>query len=64
MIIQFVSKVLKWDSSSPRSQLALTVLQCFGAGVILTTTFTHMLPEVAHYIRYNVKHGIQGGGEW
>ena len=25
--------------------LALTALNCFGAGVILTTCFTHMLPE-------------------
>jgi len=54
-----ISKVLSWDSNSPRSQLWLTILTCFGAGVILTTTVTHMMPEVSHFIRYNIEHGIQ-----
>ena len=52
--------MLSWDSNSPRSQLWLTILTCFGAGVILTTTVTHMMPEVSHFIRYNIEHGIQG----
>ena len=52
--------MLSWDSNSPKSQLWLTVLTCFGAGVILTTTVTHMMPEVSHFIRYNIEHGIQG----
>ena len=51
--------MLSWDSNSPRSQLWLTILTCFGAGVILTTTVTHMMPEVSHFIRYNIEHGIQ-----
>ena len=31
--------------STTFKHLALTALNCFGAGVILTTCFTHMLPE-------------------
>ena len=58
---KFLPLVLSWDSNSPRSQLWLTILTCFGAGVILTTTVTHMMPEVSHFIRYNIEHGIQGG---
>ncbi len=54
-----ISKVLSWDSESPRSQLVLSSLACFGAGVILTTTVTHMMPEVGHFIRYNIEHGVQ-----
>ena len=56
---KFPTAVLSWDSNSPRSQLWLTILTCFGAGVILTTTVTHMMPEVSHFIRYNIEHGIQ-----
>ncbi len=32
------------------TQIVLTALNCFGAGVILTTCFTHMLPEVDHLL--------------
>lgn len=31
---------------SPVSQLILSALLCFGAGVLLATALTHMLPEV------------------
>merc|ERR1739848_634563 len=35
----------KKDMSTTFKHLALTALNCFGAGVILTTCFTHLLPE-------------------
>ncbi|XP_059477988.1 zinc transporter ZIP1-like [Neocloeon triangulifer] len=45
-----ISRVLKWTShgcqKSPRSQLVLSAMLCFGAGVLLATALTHMLPEV------------------
>ena len=37
-------------------QLVLTALNCFGAGVILTTCFAHMLPEANDSLkRSNIK---------
>ncbi|CAB3368388.1 Hypothetical predicted protein [Cloeon dipterum] len=45
-----LSSALKWTrhgcQKSPRSQLVLSALLCFGAGVLLATALTHMLPEV------------------
>jgi ZIP Zinc transporter len=41
---------LRWTTHgcqrSPTSQLILSALLCFGAGVLLATALTHMLPEV------------------
>ena len=36
----------KKTKGNSKSKLALTALNCFGAGVILTTCFTHMVPDV------------------
>ena len=36
---------------------AVSCLSCFGGGVILTTSITHMLPEVNKYLRHNIEHG-------
>lgn len=40
-----------------KSSLLLSALSCFGAGVILTTCLTHMLPEVNYFLNHNIKHG-------
>jgi hypothetical protein len=45
------------SKSNNRTQLFLTALNCFGAGVILTTCFTHMLPEVNEFVQTNVRQG-------
>jgi len=42
---------------SSKTQIALTALNCFGAGVILTTCFTHMLPEVNEGLEMSYKDG-------
>jgi len=45
------------SGNSPKGQLFLSALSCFGGGVILTTCFTHMLPEVNHFLDLNIKNG-------
>ena len=42
---------------SSKTQITLTALNCFGAGVILTTCFTHMLPEVNEGLEMSYKDG-------
>ena len=46
IVEKFGLSSLDKKSKNSKTQLALTALNCFGAGVILTTCFTHMLPEV------------------
>jgi len=41
--------------ASRRSQLLISALTCFGGGVILTTCFTHMLPEVNIFLANNIE---------
>ena len=43
--------------TNPRSGVFLSALSCFGGGVILTTCFTHMLPEVNHLLKKNQEEG-------
>merc|ERR1712223_298216 len=43
--------------STTFKHLALTALNCFGAGVILTTCFTHMLPEINEMLEASYKDG-------
>jgi hypothetical protein len=38
-------------------QLFMSAITCFGGGVILTTSLTHMLPEVNLLMANNIKHG-------
>ena len=45
------------SGKSLRGQLFLSALSCFGGGVILTTCFTHMLPEVNYFLELNIKNG-------
>ena len=44
-------------TTGPRGQFFLSALSCFGGGVILTTCFTHMLPEVNFFLENNIKNG-------
>ena len=43
--------------TSNKGQLFMSAITCFGGGVILTTSLTHMLPEVNLLLESNVKHG-------
>ena len=45
------------QSASPKGQFFLSALSCFGGGVILTTCFTHMLPEVNLFLQHNIDQG-------
>ena len=40
-----------------KGQIFISALSCFGGGVILTTSFTHMLPEVNFLLAKNIKSG-------
>jgi len=58
-----VARKMGWDSAedfnaSKKAQVALTCLNCFGAGVILTTCITHMLPEVNLFLQLNIRAGL------
>lgn len=37
--------------------MLISALSCFGGGVILTTCFTHMLPEVNLFLNLNIEKG-------
>ncbi|QQP48573.1 Zinc transporter ZIP3like, partial [Caligus rogercresseyi] len=39
-------------------ELIITIVGCFGAGVILTTCFTHMIPEANEYMNDAVGKGV------
>jgi len=43
-----------------KAGIFVTALNCFGAGVILTTCFTHMLPETGETIEHSQKQGKLG----
>jgi len=45
------------DGGGKRSSALLSAMSCFGGGVILTTCFTHMLPEVNLFLNNNIKNG-------
>ena len=45
------------NNNNPKSGLFLSALSCFGGGVILTTCFTHMLPEVSVFLEKNINEG-------
>jgi hypothetical protein len=44
-------------NQSSKAQYFLSALACFGGGVILTTCFTHMLPEVNLFLQKNIREG-------
>jgi len=43
--------------TSRGGQLLISALLCFGGGVILTTSFTHMLPKVNIFLKKNIENG-------
>merc|ERR1711894_298496 len=45
------------NSTSRNGKFVLAALSCFGGGVILTTCFTHMLPEVNLFLNLNIEKG-------
>ena len=57
IVEKFSLSELDKKGSNTRTQLFLTALNCFGAGVILTTCFTHMLPEVNEFLEISIKEG-------
>lgn len=44
-----LSKWFKWDSN-PKGSTVVQLLLCFGGGVLLCTTFLHLLPEVSESV--------------
>lgn len=44
-----LSKWFNWDSD-PKNNKMVQLLLCFGGGVLLCTTFLHLLPEVAEHV--------------
>ena len=49
----YLSRWLDWKNSK-KGRFAVSALGCFGAGVILTTCITHMMPEVKEFLVINV----------
>ncbi|KYN27266.1 Zinc transporter ZIP1 [Trachymyrmex cornetzi] len=49
----FLAKWLKWDMSgqNPRSMKTVSILLGFGGGVLFSTTFLHLIPEVAEGVQ-------------
>lgn len=54
-----LAKIFKWTepldkhdpNSDKKTSLTVNILLCFGGGVLLATTFLHLLPEVSHTIQ-------------
>lgn len=53
-----LAKIFKWtepldqhdEDSDKKTSLTVNILLCFGGGVLLATTFLHLLPEISHTI--------------
>lgn len=52
------------QSSTQQGSAVLSCISCFGGGVILTTCFTHMLPEVNHLLDINISNGSFNQTGW
>ncbi|TRY68979.1 hypothetical protein TCAL_09729, partial [Tigriopus californicus] len=51
-----LSQCFDWKSErSKKNNFLFSALSCFGAGVILTTCLTHMLPEVNEFLEFNIQ---------
>ncbi|XP_011860607.1 PREDICTED: zinc transporter ZIP3-like isoform X2 [Vollenhovia emeryi] len=59
IVPMLLAKWLKWDMSSqnPRSMKLVGILLGFGGGVLFSTTFLHLIPEVAEGIQNLVESG-------
>ena len=45
------------SDSAKTGSVFLSSISCFGGGVILTTCFTHMIPEVNQFLSLNIEKG-------
>lgn len=55
-----LASMLKWEDGqmpSNRAQKITSGLSCLGAGIILTTCLSHMLPEVHAFLELNIQEG-------
>ncbi|RLU19196.1 hypothetical protein DMN91_007753 [Ooceraea biroi] len=59
IIPMFLAKWFKWDMSgqNPRSMQIVRILLGFGGGVLFSTTFLHLIPEVAEGVEHLVIEG-------
>lgn len=66
-IIPFkLAKIFKWtepldkhdENSDKKTSLTVNILLCFGGGVLLATTFLHLLPEISHTIDALIEDGM------
>ena len=57
IVQKFGLSSLDKKTKNSTAQYALTALNCFGAGVILTTCFTHMIPEVNEMLEASYQNG-------
>ncbi|XP_065334408.1 uncharacterized protein LOC135935779 isoform X1 [Cloeon dipterum] len=48
---------LRWEFTAARSQLVLSLLLCFGGGVLFYTTFLHLQPEVREAVAVLQRNG-------
>lgn len=61
-----LAKIFKWtepiDPKNPnqknKSTATVNILLCFGGGVLLATTFLHLLPEINHTIAWLKEDGL------
>ncbi|XP_059471086.1 zinc transporter ZIP1-like isoform X2 [Neocloeon triangulifer] len=52
-----LAKWLRWEFTATRSQLVLSLLLCFGGGVLFYTTFLHLQPEVREGVAHLQRKG-------
>lgn len=61
-----LAKIFKWtepldkhdENSDKKTSLTVNILLCFGGGVLLATTFLHLLPEISHTIKILEEDGM------
>lgn len=62
-----LAKIFKWvepldqtggQSKDKKSSKTVSILLCFGGGVLLATTFLHLLPEINHTIVWLIGEGM------
>jgi len=67
LIVGFIPMVVAKKvtlTEGSRGGFIVSCLSCFGGGVILTTAFTHMLPEVNLFLKYNIDNGQIASNGW
>ncbi|XP_040567338.1 zinc transporter ZIP3-like [Lepeophtheirus salmonis] len=54
----YIKKIKNDDKKKNAFELIITIIVCFGAGVLLTTCLTHMIPEANEHMNEAVGKGI------